>query len=202
MYVVRRPNPATFGLFGLGVFASILVALHIMGTFLFEMPAYLSQFALRPYGWLFPTGIGFFIVGALAFGWSLWNALTPSRATRAGLAMVAIIALCSIIVAVFPADEVETTTIGIVHWSAAVPVFVLLAIMMFVYGWAFYNEPGWQTLGIISWVLGVVAVVSLALLAWTGFTGMNTVVGIPQRVAAMVDGTWLVMVLIKARMVL
>lgn len=194
-----RPSLPTVGLVCLAGFAGLLVLLHIFAFIFDDMPAFISQFVVRPHGWLFPVGMLFFIAGTTAIALALRDDLAPSRQARIARILFAAIALCGIVVAIFPTDRGTTLSLyGTIHAIAAVPTFLLLTCLMFVLALAFRQDPRWQGLAPIS--LGLGLLVTFVLIGVVlGFSWGKEVAGMFQRVAAVLDGVWLMMVGLRAR---
>jgi hypothetical protein len=186
---------AALSLAATGAFVLALFALHVAN--LGDEPTHMSQFANSRFGLLWALAIYTFIVGAAMLVWALRPVLSDCPSKRAGLWMLGLAGVASILLAAFPADETFPLTLtGEIHDRAALTTFVLLGASMVVLAPAFRSSPSLGPFAGVSFTLGLLVTFSWATyLALTlGDLGLR---GLAQRVLVGFIVTWFVLLALR-----
>ena len=164
------------------------------------LKTYFSALSLGLRGWI--QIVNFLVFGALLFVFTRAVAaeFETGKASRAGLILLTIIAVCYFISGPFVMDPTGTplnqvTIHGTIHGIAGAIVFILMPISCFVYLRRFRVDPKWQSLQWWTLVLGIISAAgSLLLTLFTKFpalqNGMIDWLGLIQRTSIVPFMLW------------
>jgi hypothetical protein len=184
----RRGFLAALSLAATGAFVLALLALHLAS--LGDEPTHMSQFANSRFGLLWALAIYTFIVGGAMLLWAVRPQLADCPSKKAGLWMLALACIGSLLLASFPADETLPLTLtGEIHDRAAVTTFALLGASMVVLAPAFRSSPSFGPFAGVSFALGL-----LVTLSWATYLGLTLsgygMRGLAQRILVGLIVTW------------
>jgi hypothetical protein len=194
--VCRRRNfLAALSLVATGAFVVALLALHAAN--LGNEPTHMSQFANSPFGLLWALALYTFILGGAMLVWALKPQLSDCPSKRAGLWMLGLAGVASILLAAFPADAtVPLTFTGEVHDRAAVATFVLLGASMVVLAPAFRHSPALGPFAGVSLTLGLLVTFSWATYLALTLGGLERP-GVAQRFLVGFIVAWFVLLALR-----
>ncbi|MHB1261107.1 MAG: DUF998 domain-containing protein [Thermoplasmatota archaeon] len=193
--VRRRQRLATVGLVSIAVFVAALVVLH--ATARGRLPSHMSQFANSPYGLFWALALYCLILGTSTLVWALGPCLRDGLSKRAGIAMLALAGIGAILLATFPTDAVRPYTWkGTLHDDAAATTFMLIAGAMVVLTPALRSSQAFSRFSILSFILGILAIVSLTLYLLATVNGWEGK-GVAQRVLVSIILSWFAMLALR-----
>jgi hypothetical protein len=161
---------------------------------------YVSALSLGPRGWI--QVANFLVFGVLFFWFTRGVAaeFPTGKASRGGLVLLTIIAVCYFISGPFVMDPTGTplnqvTLHGTIHGLAGAVVFILMPISCFVYLRRFRTDPKWQSLQWWTLVLGTISAAGCILLTlFTKFPALQNMLsdwlGLIQRTAIVPFMLW------------
>ncbi len=178
------------GLFGVSVFVTSLILLHLTGTEIDLMRDYVSNLANGPYGWVFVGGALVRGCGNLALTLGLRGALHPGRLRTWAVLLFGLAAVGILLAALFPIDPPGQTlsTTGRVHGTVVGATFVLELAALFVFSVAFGRHRRWCRQRAVSLVLSVSAAVALT--AFVLAIQVGVAPGLAERAALAVFLAW------------
>lgn len=191
----RRDFLAALSLAATAAFVLALFALHAAS--LGDEPTHMSQFANSRFGLLWALAVYTFIVGGAMLVWALKPQLSNCPSKKAGLWMLCLAGVASILLAVFPADATLPLTItGEIHDRAALTTFVLLGASMVVLAPAFRSSPNLGPFAGVSFTLGL-----LVTLSWATYLALTLadfgMRGLAQRILVGFIVTWFVLLALR-----
>lgn len=162
----------------LTAWAGILAPVLFVGIFTVEgliRPGYdpansfISALSLGPRGWI--QIINFVLLGGflLAFSRGIAAEFQTGKASRAGKLLLMILAALFLISGPFVMDPADTlpaqmSVHGVIHGLAGGFVFLLMPVIIFVYGRRFREDPRWQSFW--GWTLALGVVEALAVMVF------------------------------------
>ena len=164
------------------------------------LKTYFSALSLGLRGWI--QIVNFLLFGALFFVFTRAVAaeFETGKASRAGLILLTIIAVCYFISGPFVMDPTGTplnqvTIHGTIHGIAGAIVFILMPTSCFVYLRRFRVDPKWQSLQWWTLVLGIISAAGSVLLTlFTKFPALQNVMidwlGLIQRTSIVPFMLW------------
>ena len=168
----------TIGQRQLAIWAGIIAPPLFVATFLLEgwlrpgyepLSTFVSALSLGPRGWIQITN--FIVFGALllAFTRAVAAEFQRGKASRGGLILLTIIAVCYLLSGPFVMDPANTpreqmTLHGTLHGIFGAIVFLLMPISCFVFLRRFREDPKWQFLQGWTLVLGTISAAGMILL--------------------------------------
>lgn len=168
---------ALIGAFCILLFALLVILMPLLSPQTDPLSYTVSEYAIGPYGFLMTIafilralGVGFLAVG-LAMGGS--NTLYAGQ-SRAGLFFLFLFTLCSLLVAVFPADPQHAQSF-LLHSVSALLGFSSFGIAALVWSQCFRKDTLWRSSALVSLLLGLFILLSLIgfLLSPGGIKGLT-----------------------------
>lgn len=166
------------GLFGVLLFASTLVVLHVVHPEIDWPRHYVSDFVNERIGWLF-------VVAALIHGscnlvltLGLRAELERSWLRVSAVLCFAFAALGIVLAALFPTDPggQAVTVTGLTHRIAVTSSFLVELVAVFLFSWAMMKSPRWRHGAVASFAWSIVAALALTsfflAVAWKQFPGL------------------------------
>ena len=181
---------ALLGLFGLAVFVSSLVVVHLESTGFDWMRDYVSYMANAPLGSVFIAGAFVHGWGNLALTLGLRGALHPGRLRTLAVLLFGLAAVGIMLAPLFPIDpsgQTQSTT-EYIHIVVASAAFVLELAAMFVFSIVFGRDRRWQRQQPVSLLLSVSG--AIALMVFVIAIQVDIAPGLAERVAAAILLTW------------
>jgi hypothetical protein len=161
------PLAAWAGIIGPALFVAVFLVEGAIRPGYNPLAEFVSALSLGPRGWIQITN--FIIFGLLLFAFSRAVAAEfPSgKASRWGLILLTVTAVCYFISgpsvmdpATGTANELVGATFhGLLHGIMGGIVFLLMPIVMFVYLRRFLSDPKWKFMVVWTWVLGIICAV-------------------------------------------
>jgi hypothetical protein len=173
------------------------------------LKTYVSALSLGPRGWI--QIVNFLVFGALfiVFTRAVAAEFQSGKASRGGLVLLTIIAVCYFVSGPFVMDITGTplnqvTIHGTIHGIAGAIVFVLMPTSCFVYLRRFRTDPKWQSLKWWTLVLGTISAAGSVLLTlFTKFPALQNVfinwLGLIQRTAIIPFMLWVFIFALEVR---
>lgn len=183
---------------GVGYCVLTVVALHVLRADVDPIQRAVSDYAVGRYGAAFTVALVVRAVAAVCLGLGLIQTLTVR--TRLAVALLAIYAVCDLLIAVFPADGpgIAHTFIGITHLFFAGGSFLAVTGAAFAFARAFGRDPLWHRFQRTAYALAFLVLAGLAMqvvaLILLAFTSLN---GLAERVFIATEMTWLAAVAIR-----
>lgn len=187
---------ARLALAGIALYVAIDIALVFLRPGLSVLHSAESEYgSVGPWAWLMDLNFLIRCGLSLAAVGAILAASLPSRPLRAGLALIAVWAVCSGLLALLPADAAgaPATRTGAIHLLVALVAFAAVAAGTIVASPALGSQPPWRPtarlLGAIAWV----ALVPLALLLALGL-GAHTLGAAVEKLFLALELLWLAVV--------
>ena len=196
----QRQLAAWAGVIGPALFVAVFTLEGWLRPGYEPLKMYVSALSLGPRGWI--QMANFLVFGMLFFVFTRGVAagFPTGKASRGGLTLLTIIAICYFISGPFVMDPTGTplnqvTVHGTIHGIAGAIVFVLMPISCFVYLRRFRADPKWQSLQWWTLVLGTISAAgSVFLTLFTKFPALQNVfidwLGLIQRTAIVPFMLW------------
>jgi hypothetical membrane protein len=178
------------GLFGIGVFLSSLIVIHLTSPGIDWLDEYVSNLANTPSGWIFITGTFVHGLGNLALATGLRKALQPAELRNWAVVLFGLAAVGILLTGIFPMDPQgqELTITGRLHRTFASVAFMIELAALFVFSIVFRHDPGWQRQHKTSVLLAVTAAV--VLMAFIIALQIGLAAGLAERAALAVFLSW------------
>jgi hypothetical protein len=180
-----------FGMLAVGIFAVVVVALHILVPDLSVISEYMSVYALSEYGWLMRTGPVVLGTGIIAIALGLRETLAPGKRVTASWVLIMLAGFAFIAAGLFetdPTDAIEYTTAGAIHDLAGLVYSISLLISAWMLRGVFARDDRYRHLARPELWLAVLLTVTFVIL-WGGY-GLG-IVGLVQRVFVGLILIWL-----------
>lgn len=178
------------GLFGIGVFLSSLIVIHLTSPGIDWLDEYVSNLANTPSGWIFIAGTFVHGLGNLALATGLRKALQPAELRNWAVVLFGLAAVGILLTGIFPMDPQgqELTTTGRLHRTFASAAFMIELAALFVFSIVFRHDPGWQRQHKTSVLLAVTAAATLMIFIIALQIGLAS--GLAERAALAVFLGW------------
>ena len=196
----QRRLAAWAGIIGSALFVAVFTLEGWLRPGYEPLKTYVSALSLGPRGWI--QIVNFLVFGALFFVFTRGIAaeFESGKASRWGLILLTIIAVCYFVSGPFVMDPTgtplnQTTVHGTIHGIAGAIVFVLMPVSCFVYLRRFRADPKWQALQWWTLVLGCISAAgSILLTLFTKFPALQNMMinwlGLIQRTAIVPFMLW------------
>lgn len=175
-----------------------VIALHALRPDVDPIQRAVSDYAVGRYGAAFTAALVVRAAAAVCLGFGLVQTLTVR--TRLVVALLAIYALCGLLIAVFPADGpgVPHTFVGITHLLFAGGSFLAVTAAAFAAAHAFGRDPLWHPFQRAAYALAFLVLAGIATqviaVILLPFTSLN---GLAERIFIATEMTWLAAVAIR-----
>jgi hypothetical membrane protein len=178
------------GLFGVLVFLSSLIVVHLTSPGIDWARDYVSNLANEPLGWVFVSSVFVHGWGNLALTLGLRRALRPGRLRNWAVTLFGLAAVGILLAALFPIDPPDQapTTIGRLHRTFASATFMLELAAVFVFSIVFRHDRRWHRQQAVSMVLSVAA--AIAVMAFVIAIQIDLAPGLAERVALAILLGW------------
>ena len=158
---------------------------------------YVSELSIGPHGWIQIVSFMFLGVCLMGFAYGAYKMIPDGRASRAGPALLGIIALCYFVSGPLVTDPLsmfdnQQSVQGALHGIFGALVFALSPICAFIYWLRFRTDPKWKYLQ--KWTLFaailMLATVVLMKIAQPQASPLNVWAGIIQRCSLLSFYVW------------
>ncbi len=185
-----------FGLFAIAVAVVMIVGLHLLPGWggVDPMTGMLSDYGVRPDGWVFDTALDVLSVGSVAVLVKMaWHGVVRGRAT---FMLMVSWCLCLIGIATFTKDPntASETFRGSLHLWVTAAACVSLPVASMVIGWQHRRDPDWRRLAWTTQGLALISVpcflpfvVSFFIIRLTHSAGLHVPTGLVERVMGGLD---------------
>lgn len=173
-------------------FAALMIALHFLRPDYDPVSAFISEYAIGAYGFLFSLALLLLALGSFTLSVVLNNTLQKTRRVRWGVRLLALWSAGTTVAAIFPTDPgglVETLN-GALHGIGAMIGFISFIAAAFTLSLAFRTDIAYQSTSTIALAIAVIALVSM--LAF--FAAPLPFKGITERVFVGFVWLWLMVV--------
>lgn len=173
------------GLMSIGcflAFTALVLVLHVVRPQENPLSSTISDYALGPYGVLMTVGFLMRSLGAAFLDAGLVFGTTRSSCSWAGLVWLAVFAVCSLLVAIFPGAQATLR----IHSLFALLGFTSLIIAALVWAHRFRRSVRWRSNGRVNLVCGL-----LMLLSFVSFFSSVRFAGLSERVFEVIMIVWL-----------
>jgi hypothetical protein len=203
----QRRLAAWAGIIGTALFVAVFSIDGWLRPGYEPLKTYVSALSLGPRGWI--QIVNFLLFGALFFVFTRAVAaeFETGKASRGGLILLTIIAVCYFISGPFVMDPTGTplnqvTIHGTIHGIAGAIVFILMPTSCFVYLRRFRMDQKWQSLQWWTLVLGIISAAGSVLLTlFTKFPALQNLMidwlGLIQRTSIVPFMLWIFIFAIK-----
>jgi hypothetical protein len=194
--LIANRSLVPFGLVAFATSVLMLVVLHLLPGWggVNPMTGMLSDYGVRPDGWVFDTALDIMSVGSVAvLAKMAWHGVVRDRAS---FALMISWSVCLIGIATFTKDpnSAGQTLRGGVHLWVTAAACVSLPVASMVIGWRHRRDPEWrrfawttQGLALISVPCFLPFVVSFFIIRMTHSAGLRIPTGLIERVMGGVD---------------
>jgi hypothetical protein len=191
------PSAAQFGTFALiaiGYAAAAVLALHVLDADLDPVHGFMSEYAVRDYGWLMRSAFFAVGLGAISIALGLRASLAPGWRVTLTVLLMAVAGAGFVVAGIVDADirnaagEVESTAPGIAHDLATFVSFICLIVAAFVLHGLFGDEPRWRSLAQPALWFAIAMALSRAVMIAVPEDGPG---GLSQRLFAAIMMLWL-----------
>jgi hypothetical protein len=174
------------------IFTVLVIVLHVLRPDLNPLSHTVSEYAIGPYGYLMTIAFIARGLGELCLVAGLVLGTIHSGRSWAGLVLLALATVCSLLVAIFPGD-IHNTSVLVVHSLGAFVGFVSLAVAAIVWSQRFRKDSYWRSSALASLVLGL-----LILLSVVGMViGSANLIGLFERILELCIIGWLCLVALR-----
>jgi hypothetical protein len=150
-----------------------------------------GNYALGPYGFLMIAAFFVFAMSLLALALGLSRTIILQRKTRIGVFLLKVACLGMIVAGIFPVDpnvvQFPETTIGTIHFLAAMIAFLCLACATVVISLAVKKDERWHAFQGLAFRLSLLMMTALLLFIILMFTTWR---GLGQRIHLATDLLW------------
>lgn len=160
----------------------------------------ISELAIGRYGYLQTAAFVAAGVGSLAVAVGVVQNTRGSWDSRLGSGLVGLWGVCTILVAMFPTDRIDSPadleslmTVSIIHNGIALVSFISAIAGMFVLSWTFKRDTRWRALWPVCLALAFAALISIFL------QDQGPWVGLYQRIFVGTITLWLIVVALRLR---
>jgi hypothetical protein len=201
MSIKQRRLTAWAGFIGSALFVSTFTIEGLLRPGYDLLSTFVSALSLGPRGWI--QIINFLVFGLLLFVFTrrIADEFRSGKASKGGLVLLTIIAVCYFFSGPFVMDPTGTTlsqsTVhGTIHGLLGAIVFMLMPISCFVYLRRFWNDPKWKSMKWWTLVLGIFSSIGTILLTITSKSPhlaaqFNPWFGLIQRTSIVPFMVWL-----------
>lgn len=198
--LTKQQITAYAGMIGSALFIATFTIEGLLRPGYNPISMYISELSLGPRGWIQITN--FITSGALllVFTLGIHYEFREGKASKAGPALLAVLAACLMLSGPFVMDTASTpieqmTTSGLMHQLLGAVVFLLAPIICFVFWRRFRIDPKWRALNwwtLIATVMIASAVIILRIASSPAFAASDLVswIGLIQRVALVPYLVW------------
>ena len=173
-------------LFGVLIFTVLVIALHVLRPQMNPLSHAISEYALGPFGFLMTIAFVMRGLGELLLVIGFAAGTMRSNRSWAGLIFLALATLCSFLVATFPGNP-QNMSMLIVHSVSAFVGFGSLIIAALAWAWRFRKEARLRSSALISFLLGLLMLVSLVSLVISA----SYALGLAERMLEIFIVLWL-----------
>jgi hypothetical membrane protein len=180
------------------VYPVAAIALHLLPTGFNPVTHELSDYANGPYGWLMTVGFLGLGLGSLLLVWILARGQDAGLLSPATLVLLGVWGAARFLAAFFHDDlpGAVPTVHGRIHDVLAVLALLSVSIAMILASRSFRREPRWSSFGMMSLVLGLLALIATLLFVGGVESSSPThpVLGLLERVFYVCAIVWLLLV--------
>ena len=180
------------------VYLVAAITLHLLPTGFNPVTHELSDYANGPYGWLMTVGFLGLGLGSLLLVWIVARGHDAGLLSPATLVLLGVWGAARFLAAFFHDDlpGAGPTVHGRIHNVLGALAFFSVSIAMILASRSFRREPRWSSLGMLSLVLGVLALTATLLFVGGVESSSPThpVLGLSERVFYVCAIVWLLLV--------
>jgi len=194
--IIQRAAPWA-GLIGTVIFTLSFTLNGIFTPDYDPVQRYVSELSLGPHGWIQIVNFMFLGVCLMVFAFGVSRSFPSGKASRAGPALLIIIAACYFISGPLVTDPLsmfdnQQSVSGILHGIFGALVFALSPVCCFVFWRRFRADPDWKRMQTWTFVAGIVMAIIVVLMkiAQPHSSALNEWAGLIQRCSLLTFYAW------------